>query len=91
VLVDWNLACIGKGLFDAVAWAPSLRFEGGPEPWELVPDSEGLAALVAGYWAARVGMQPPATAPKVREVQRRQLEVTLPWVARELGLPAVAV
>lgn len=90
LLVDWNLACIGKGLFDLVALAPSLSFEGGPEPWQVVPDSEGIAALVAGYWAARVGLPAPATAPRVREVQRRQLEVALPWVARELGLPAVA-
>jgi hypothetical protein len=88
VLVDWNHARIGNPLIDVVAWAPSLRLEGGPEPWELVRDSEGLAALVAGYFAARAGLPPPATAPSVRAFQRRQLEVALPWAARELGLAA---
>jgi hypothetical protein len=89
VLVDWNVACRGNGLIDAVAWAPSLRLEGGPEPWELVPESAGLATLIAGFFAARAGLPPPPTAPTVREFQRRQLEVALPWAARELGLPSI--
>ena len=33
------------------------------------------------------GLPVPATAPAVREFQRRQAEVALPWAARELGLP----
>jgi Phosphotransferase enzyme family len=86
LLVDWNLACVGNPLIDTVAWLPSLRLEGGPEPWELVPDSGGLAALLAGFFAARAGLPPPATAPTVRDFQRRQAEVALPWAARELGL-----
>ena len=87
VLVDWNLAHLGNPLLDVVAWLPSLRLEGGPNPWELVEDSGGLAALIAGFFAARAGLPPPETAPRVREFQRRQAEVALPWAARELGLP----
>jgi hypothetical protein len=86
VLVDWNFASGGNPLMDAVAWLPSLRLEGGPEPWELVPDSRGLAALLAGFFASRAGLPPPATAPTVREFQRRQAEIALPWAARELDL-----
>ena len=88
VLVDWNLAGVGNGLLDVVAWAPSLKLEGGPEPWELVPDSQGLSALIAGFFAARAGLPPPPTAPTVREFQRVQAEVALPWAARELRLAA---
>src|SRR5437868_6060993 len=33
VLVDWNLACVGNALFDLAFWLPSLRLEGGPQPW----------------------------------------------------------
>ena len=88
ILVDWNHACTGNPAIDAVAWAPSLRLEGGPDPWELVPDSGGLAALIAGFFAARAGLPAPATAPTVRAFQRRQVEVALPWAARELGLAA---
>jgi len=87
VLVDWNLAHVGNPLLDDVAWLPSLKLEGGPDPWELVPDSQGFAALMAGFFAARAGLPPPPTAPTVREFQRRQASVALPWAARELGLP----
>jgi Phosphotransferase enzyme family len=87
VFVDWNHAHVGNPLLDIVAWLPSLRLEAGPEPQELVSDSEGLAALVAGFFASRAGLPPPATAPRVREFQLRQAEVALPWAAGELELP----
>jgi hypothetical protein len=86
VLVDWNLAHVGNPLLDDVAWLPSLKLEGGPDPWELVPDSQGFAALLAGYFASRAGLPTPPTAPRVREFQRRQAEIALPWATRELGL-----
>ncbi len=86
LIVDWNLACVGNPSIETVAWAPSLRLENGPEPWELIPDSAGLSSLIAGFFAARAGLPAPATAPTVREFQRRQLAVALPWAARELGL-----
>ena len=87
VLVDWNFAHIGNPLLDIVGWLPSLKLEGGPDPWEVVADSQGFAALLAGFFAAAAGLPPPPTAPTVREFQRRQAEVALPWAARELGLP----
>jgi hypothetical protein len=89
VLVDWNLACVGNGCFDIAFWLPSLRLEGGPEPDEVLPNAGALAAAVAGFFAARAGLPPPVGAPTVREFQRRQLEVALPWAARELGLRVV--
>jgi hypothetical protein len=87
VLVDWNHACIGNALLDVVAWLPSLRLEGGPEPSEVVPDTRGFAALMAGFFAARAGLPPPPTAPHVRPFQLAQAQVALPWAARELDLP----
>jgi hypothetical protein len=87
VLVDWNWAAVGNPNLDLVAWLPSLRVEGGPEPWEVVADSGGLAPLMAGYFASLGGLPPPDTAPAVRDIQRRQAEVALPWAVRELGLP----
>jgi hypothetical protein len=86
VLVDWNLAHRGNGRFDVAFWAPSLRLEGGPEPWDVLPEAGPLAAAVAGFFAARAGLEPPAGAPTVREFQRAQAEVALRWTARELGL-----
>ena len=88
LVIDWNHACVGNPAVDAVGWAPSLALEGGPDPWELVPETGGLAALIAGFFAVRAGLPAPATAPAVRVFQRRQAEVALPWAARELGLAA---
>jgi hypothetical protein len=87
VLVDWNLACIGNGSFDVAFWLPSLKLEGGPNPWEVLPEAGALAAAVAGFFAARAGLPPPSGAPTVREFQRAQAAVALPWAAEELGLP----
>jgi Phosphotransferase enzyme family len=86
LIVDWNLACVGNPLVDVVGWLPSLRVEGGPEPWAILPDSGGLSALLAGYFASRAGLLAPPTAPRVRPFQLAQAEVALPWAARELGL-----
>ena len=90
MIIDWNHACIGNPALDAVGWAPSLCLEGGPDPWVLVPQTGGLAALIAGYFASRAGLPAPDTAPTVRAFQRRQAEVALPWASRELGLPWTA-
>jgi phosphotransferase family enzyme len=89
ILVDWNHAHVGNPLIDLVAWLPSLSLECGQQPSELLPDSKGLAAFMAGFFASRAGLPPPATAPKVRDFQRRQAAVALPWAAQELGLPSL--
>jgi thiamine kinase-like enzyme len=87
LLFDWNLACVGNGDFDIAFWLPSLALEGGPSPWEVLPDAGPLSAVVAGFFASRAGLPIPPTAPTVREFQRVQAEVALGWAASELGLP----
>ena len=84
VLVDWNWTSIASTAADRAAWLPSLRLEGGPQPWEVLPGQGELAAWIAGVWAAVVGTPAPATAPTVRELQRRQLSVALDWIDRDL-------
>jgi hypothetical protein len=86
VLVDWNLVHRANPDLDLAAWAPSLHMEGGPAPEELVAGAGLLAAALAGFFASRAGLPPPPTAPKVREVQRAQLEVALPWACLELDI-----
>jgi len=84
ILVDWNWASRGNTRADRAAWLPSLHLEGGPAPWDILPGAGELAAWIAGVWAAVVGTPPPETAPFVRELQRRQLAVTLDWLDRDL-------
>jgi hypothetical protein len=84
LLVDWNWTSLANPQVDIAAWLPSLRVEGGPAPWEVLPEAGELAAWIAGVWAAVVGLPPPETAPHVRDLQRRQLAVALDWIDREL-------
>jgi hypothetical protein len=84
ILVDWNWASLANPALDVAAWLPSVRVEGGPPPWEVLPEAGALAAFVAGVWAAVAGLPAPETAPAVRAVQRRQLAVALDWLDRDL-------
>jgi hypothetical protein len=87
VLFDWNLAQVGNPDVDLAFWLPSLTHEGGPSPERVMPECPpGLAAHVAGFFAARAGQPLIAHAPFVREVQLAQLRVALPWATRALGL-----
>lgn len=86
VLVDWNHALVGNPAVDLAFWLPSLWSEGGPPPWKLLPEAGQLAALVTGFFAARAGLPPVAVAPRVRNVQRAQLEAALPWMLHALEI-----
>jgi len=85
VLVDWNHARVGNPAVDLAFWLPSLRLEDGPPPESF--DVDELAPFVAGFFAALAGLPKPEGAPTVREFQRAQLEVSLPWACTALGLP----
>ncbi len=87
LFVDWNLACLSNAKLDLGFWLPSLDYEGGPKPERILPDAPEIAAWVSGFFAARAGLPGISDAPRVRVVQREQLETALPWAVRALGLP----
>lgn len=87
VFVDWNLACLSNPKLDLGFWLPSLEYEGGPKPEKILPDAPEIAAWVSGFFAARAGLPGISDAPRVRVVQREQLETALPWAVRALELP----
>jgi thiamine kinase-like enzyme len=87
LFVDWNFAGVANPTLDLGYWLPSLASEGGPAPERILPDAPEIAARVSGYFAARAGLPGIEDAPRVRGVQRQQLETALPWVARALDLP----
>src|SRR3712207_9420956 len=43
VFVDWNLACLSNPRLDLGFWLPSLAYEGGPRPEEILPDAPEVA------------------------------------------------
>ena len=87
IFVDWNLACLSNPMLDLGFWLPSLAYEGGPLPELILPDAPEIAAWVSGFFAARAGLPDIPDAPRVRLVQRQQLETALPWVTQSLELP----
>jgi hypothetical protein len=86
-LVDWAEARAGNPELDTGFWLPSLAYEGGPLPEEVLPGAPHVAAWVAGYFASRAGLADIPDAPRVRSIQRAQLSIALPWVVRALELP----
>ena len=87
VLVDWNHAVVGNPAFDVAAWLPSLALEGGPQPDDVAAAAVAqFAVAIAGFFAARAGLQPHEGAPLVRGFQLAQLQVALPWTCRVLGI-----
>lgn len=86
VLVDWNNACRGQAGLDEACWAPSLALEGGPQPWDLLPDAAAHhVSFLTGYFARHAPLPPILDAPRVRPFQLAQLQVALPWFARLVG------
>jgi thiamine kinase-like enzyme len=87
--IDWAAASQGNPDLDLGFWLPSLAFEGGPAPDEILPNAPEVAAYVCGFFAAYAGLPIIPDAPFVRRVQREQLSTALPWVVRALKLDAL--
>ena len=85
-LIDWAAASQGDPDLDLGFWLPSLAFEGGPAPDEILPNAPLVAAYVSGFFAAYAGLPVIPEAPFVRRVQREQLSTALPWAVRALKL-----
>lgn len=87
ILIDWNHCSRGAPALDIAFWLPSLAFEGGPHPEDVLADAPAYAAIVSGFFAARAPQPNIPDAPFVRRVQREQLSTALPWAVRALELP----
>lgn len=59
--VDWAEAGTGNAAVDLGFFLPSLAFEGGPNPDEIMPRAPEVAALISGFFAARRGFPPSPT------------------------------
>ncbi|HVC32528.1 MAG TPA: phosphotransferase [Chloroflexota bacterium] len=97
-LLDWPHVGVGPAESDVVEFAQSVTVEGGPEPetvlgWyaERAPVRpavlDGVVASVAGFFAEAAWRPEIPGLPRLRPFQQRQLQVTLAWASRRLGLP----
>ena len=87
LLVDWSYAARGNPKFDLAFWLPAQHSEGGPPPDDFLPDSEGLSARMAGFWAVRAVAELPSELKGLSAMYRRYMVSALGWAARELDLP----
>jgi hypothetical protein len=85
-VVDWNLARVGNGAYDLLFWLPSLNLEGGPAPWDLTVEEPELIAAIAGFFARQAPQPDPWEGSTVRQFQRQQLRIALPWACKALGI-----
>jgi hypothetical protein len=94
--VDWPHASVGVAWLDAVAFAPSVAMQGGPDPEALLrrwptaakADPEAVTtavASVAGFFTYRSLLPPPPGLPTLRAFQAAQGEVARKWLAQRTG------
>ncbi len=93
VLVDWGGALRGHRQHDLAAALSTLPLEGGPDPFEVMPEGGSWAAYHAGRSARRAcvpsaGLASTTQAPQwFRKVLLRIAAICLAWAARALDLP----
>jgi hypothetical protein len=88
VLVDWAMAHVGNPRIDVAFALLSLLVEGASLP--TVEDEPALAAYVTGVVATEAALPPPewaAAGTNIREDQKSDLAIALPWVAERIGCP----
>jgi serine/threonine protein kinase len=94
--VDWPHAHVGAAWLDAVAFAPSVAMQGGPEPEEVLARWPGAAgadpravdaavASVAGFFTYRALLPPPPGLPTLRAFQASQGDVARRWLRQRTG------
>lgn len=84
--VDWSHSARGSSTFNLAQVLPTLHLEGGPAPFDVMPNGGSHAASMCASQAQRlatdVGM--PGW---LKDVFRRLIAIDLEWAASCLGLP----
>jgi hypothetical protein len=88
ILVDWSEARRGSPRYDLANFLTGCALEGGPDPFDVMPDGGALAAWMGGR-AARRALHETDRAPAwLIRVIKRMANLNLQWATRSLGLPA---
>ena len=87
VLVDWSQAFRGHPDHDRAEVLPGLVLEGGPEPYEQMPEGGGWAARGSAAMAQRALTEAGDRPEWLIEVFMRLAAINLRWAARCLDLP----
>ena len=85
VLVDWSHAAKGNPANDLAYLLPTLYLEGGPAPYQLMPDGGGYAAMLAAMHIRRLEWD--SGMPQwLKNVFIKLIAIELEWAAQSLGI-----
>jgi hypothetical protein len=85
IFVDWSHAARGNARQNIALILPSLHLEGGPAPFQIMPDGGGEAALGCAKLVERLSSD--ATMPDwLKNVFRRLIAIQLQWASQCLGV-----
>lgn len=85
ILVDWSHAARGHSRYDVANLLPTLHLEGGPEPFELMPDGAGAASFLCGGLIQRLN-DDNEMPDWLTKVFRRLITIELEWAAKSLHI-----
>jgi aminoglycoside phosphotransferase len=92
-VVDWPHAAVGPRWADLLFMLPSVRMQGGPDPWQLFEphpvsesaDPDAVATVLcglAGFFTCEARKPPPPGLPTLRPFQEAQAVAALRWLKR---------
>jgi hypothetical protein len=85
ILVDWSHATRGNALYDIANLLPTLHLEGGPEPFDLMPDGASPASYLCGGLIQRLSYDNEM--PEwLKKVFMRLIAIELGWAAKCLHI-----
>lgn len=85
VFVDWSHACVGRADHDLANLLPTLHLEGGPSPFEIMPDAATQAAALCATHIRRLSRDKSMPS-WLTDVFRKLIAIELAWAARCLDL-----
>jgi hypothetical protein len=84
--VDWSNAARGSSTYNLAQILPTLHLEGGPAPYDVMPNGGSYAASVCASQVRRLATN--QRMPEwLKDVFRRLIAIELEWAATCLGLP----
>jgi hypothetical protein len=84
--VDWSHAARGSSTYNLAQVLPTLHLEGGPVPYDIMPNGGGHAALMGADMIRRLGMDQGMPG-WLKDVFKRIIAIELEWAASCLALP----
>ena len=85
MFVDWSHAAGGNGAQDLAMLLPTLYLEGGPAPYQIMPNAGEMAALGCATHIKRLATD-PSMPTWLKKIFKRLIAIELEWAAQCLSL-----